>query len=71
MAQLLSAKVIRVAQAPVVDAAGNVTRNVRVTYMVGEHGPFDLTFAPADFTAPKVQAAMAAQAAVINSIAGS
>jgi len=71
MAPTLTPQVTLVKENPVIDPLGKVTRFIRVTFVVGDHGPFSLDFAPADFNTANVQKAMNDKAAVIRGIGGS
>lgn len=48
---------------------GTVTTIKRVTFMVGEHGPFTEDFRPAEFTGPQVQERLGKVAATIREVA--
>jgi hypothetical protein len=60
----------RVVQDTAIDATGQIKPLMRVQFMVGEHGPFTVSFPQSEFTADKARAAMQAQADQINSLLG-
>lgn len=62
--------VTRVTQTSVVGIDGKITNLYAVTFTVGSHGPFTLTFSPADFTPANVKTALDAFAQNVAQIAG-
>ena len=68
MPNVLTPQVVRVLQADRLTPAGGVERQVRVSYMVGPHGPFDATFPEAAFSAAGVKTVMDARAAELSKL---
>jgi len=70
MAGNLKAIVVRVQQASRIDLTGQVHYFKRVTYTVGNHGPFQAEIPDAEFTAAKVREIMSKTAAELNILEG-
>ena len=68
MPNMLTPHVVRVVQADRLTPAGAVERQVRVSYMVGDHGPFDAVFPEAGFSATAVKTVMDARAAELSKL---
>lgn len=51
---------VRIRQSPRLDASGNPFQATIVSFMVGPHGPFTLSFAPGAGTTAAIQAAITA-----------
>ena len=59
---------ISMSHAPVFDRNGRMSNNTVVTYHVGDHGPFNLTYAPGEATPAKVNADIDKHVADIRAI---
>ncbi len=68
MPNVLTSQVVRVLQADRLTPVGGVVRQVRVTYMVGTYGPFEVVFPEADFSADAVKKVMDARAAELSKL---
>lgn len=53
---------VQVREQPVFSQSGAIGRNVVVTYFVGTHGPFTLTYPPNSFSTDKARSDMEHQA---------
>lgn len=62
--------VTRVTQTSNIGIDGKVIAQFAVTFTVGSHGPFTLTFPPAEFTPANVRAALDTFAQNVTQIAG-
>ena len=60
--------ITQIAPANTIDFQGNVVRQMRVTFTVGTHGPFDVTVPADQFTAVAVQAEMQKIADTVNQL---
>jgi hypothetical protein len=68
MADPLKATIQRVTQDTTVSATGAVVYLMRVQFMVGDHGPFQITLPADGFTADAARAGMQATADQINAL---
>jgi len=64
----LKAMNIQVSHAPTFTPQGNVVTNTVVKFMVGDHGPFSLSFPPGQDTPDLVRAAIQKQIDSVRSI---
>lgn len=62
------ATISRVTEVQTIDNLGRPVAQVRVEFMVGNHGPFYETFAKPDFTAPNVMAKLDQFAQSLNQL---
>jgi hypothetical protein len=67
---MLTPQVVRVLQSDRLTPAGQVERQVRVTYMVSSFGPFEAVFPEAGFNADAVKKVMDARAAELAKLPG-
>jgi hypothetical protein len=68
MADELAAKVVRIFADPNLLPTGQVEARTTVEYMVGDHGPFRLRLADAEFSAERVRVEMEKKATEIRKI---
>lgn len=59
---------LAISHAPTFDRNGRMTNNTVVSYMVGTHGPFNLTYGPDQATPDRVNADIAKHVADIRAI---
>jgi hypothetical protein len=64
----LKTKIVRVTDAPLLNPLGGITPRYRITYMLGEHGPYSIELPAAGFTAEKAKAAVEEAAAPIRAL---
>lgn len=70
MTESLTPKVTRVSASPLISATGTLIPQIRVEFMVGEHGPFFTTIPEAEFTAARAQQEMEKVATPLRQLAG-
>jgi hypothetical protein len=61
---------IKVADAPFFGATGNVSKRTRVTFFVGNHGPFTLEYDPQQATTEKIQSDINSQVQQLRIVTG-
>lgn len=61
-------KTTRVDEAMSLTGRGEVTKVYRVTFMVGDHGPFTVDLPPAEFTPTRVRAEQEKIAATVRQL---
>lgn len=64
----LQTHIVQVREDPLLNRVGGVTARYRISYLIGEHGPYTITMPVEGFTADKAKAEIEKAAAPIRAL---